>query len=62
MLKLTRVFITNGDIELLEKSRNLLLDMSEYVEREEAEITILNLSRLIGDFKTEMNNKPIETK
>ena len=59
MLKMTKVFITSGDIKLLEETLNLLLDYEVEQFDDDARNTVISLSRLINDFKEEIKQNTI---
>lgn len=59
MLKMIKVFITSGDIELLEKTLNLLLDYEVEQFDDDARNTVISLSRLVNDFKEEIKQNTI---
>jgi hypothetical protein len=59
MLKMIKVFITSGDIKLLEETLNLLLDYEVEQFDDDARNTVISLSRLINDFKEEIKQNTI---
>jgi hypothetical protein len=59
MLKMIKVFITSGDIELLEETLNLLLDYEVEQFDDDARNTVISLSRLVNDFKEEIKQNTI---
>ena len=59
MLKMIKVFITSGDIKLLEETLNLLLDYEVEQFDDDARNTVISLSRLVNDFKEEIKQNTI---
>lgn len=53
LIELKQVFLTNGDVEVLDKSLNLLYDYEVEQDCHEARNTVASLSRLISDIKEE---------